>query len=89
MIVYVVATLLACFAAWMAGRDQARRRMWIVASALPLTLVAAARWGVGTDLDFTYLPTFTAVEWVRGGGADDDRIQIRLCGSDGCGGKYI
>ena len=71
MIVYAVATLLACFAAWMAGRDQTRRRIWIVASALPLTLVAAARWGVGTDLDFTYLPTFTAVEWVRGGGGEE------------------
>ena len=70
MIVYFVATSLACFAAWMAGRDQARRRMWIVASALPLTLVAAARWGLGTDLDFTYLPVFTSLEWARGGGGE-------------------
>ena len=70
MIVYATATLLACLAAWMAGRDRERRMVWIVASALPLTLVAATRWGVGTDLDFTYLPTFTAVEWAHGGGGE-------------------
>ena len=70
MIVYVAATLLACLAAWMAGRDSAHRKMWMVASALPLTLVAAARWGLGTDLDFTYLPVFTSLEWVRGGGGE-------------------
>ena len=71
MIVYAAATLLACFAAWMAGRDRARRNVWIVASALPLTLVAAARWGLGTDIDFTYLPVFTSLEWARGGGGEE------------------
>lgn len=71
MTVYVLATLLACLAAWMAGRDHAHRKAWMVASAVPLTLVAAARWGLGTDLDFTYLPAFTALEWMRGGGGED------------------
>ena len=71
MTVYVIATLLSCIAAWMAGRDQAHRKSWIVASALPLTLVAAARWGLGTDVDFTYLPVFTSLEWMRGGGGEE------------------
>ena len=71
MIVYVIATLLSCIAAWMAGCDQSRRKLWIVASALPLTLVAAARWGLGTDVDFTYLPAFTSLEWMRGGGGEE------------------
>ena len=67
MTVYVIATLLACFAAWMADHDHARRKVWMVASVLPLALVAAVRWGVGTDVDFLYLPQFRAVEWMYGG----------------------
>ena len=76
MIAYVTATLLACLAAWMAGRDQSRRRLWIVASALPLTIVAAARWGLGTDVDFLYLPHFFSVEWLHGGASPElsDRL---------------
>ena len=76
MIVYMVATLLACLAAWMARRDQAHRKLWIVASALPLTIVAAARWGLGTDLDFLYLPHFCAVEWMHGGASPELSDQL-------------
>lgn len=71
MIVYVTATLLTCLAAWMAERDRPRRRLWIIASALPLTLVAAARWGLGTDIEFLYIRQFCAVEWMHGGGSPE------------------
>ena len=76
MTVYIVATLLSCMAAWMAERGSAHRKVWMIVSALPLTLVAAARWGIGTDFDFLYLPQFNAVEWIYGGGGEDlaDRL---------------
>ena len=70
MTIYVVATLMSCLAAWMAGRDRRYRMAWMVASALPLTFVAAARWGLGTDHNMTYLPVFKALEWKRGGGGE-------------------
>ena len=76
MIVYVIATFLACFAAWMAGRDLPHRRLWIVASSLPLMLVAAARWGLGTDVGYLYLPQFCSVEWMYGGA--DSELAERL-----------
>lgn len=67
MIVYIVATLLSCALAWYAQRQDGN--VWLrVASALPLAMVAAVRWGVGTDMYFLYLPQFTAVEWFRAGG---------------------
>ena len=65
MIVYAVATAIACLFAWYAPRCEKRALRWscMALSALPLFLVAAARWGVGTDVNFLYLPQFTAVEW--------------------------
>ena len=53
MIVYLVATLLACALAWL-GTKSERRWMWFVAAAIPLTLVSALRWDVGTDFYYTY-----------------------------------
>ena len=63
--IYVVATLLACAAAF----AYERRRTWrwlAVATAVPLLLVAAARWNVGTDLRRTYLPEYRALEQMHG-----------------------
>ena len=76
MIVYATATLLACFAAWMAGRDRDHRMVWIVASALPLIFAAAARWDIGTDVYFLYHPQFCSVEWMHGGGGPELSEQL-------------
>lgn len=75
MIVYLMATICACALAWIGQRSR-RSWPWYVAAALPLTLVAAIRWGVGTDLDFTYLPVFRALQWHRGGGGDQLACQL-------------
>ena len=70
MIVYVSATLLSVGLALAAAKAKIRWP-WMIASALPLTVVAALRWGVGTDVYFTYWPAFTAVEWkIAGGGPE-------------------
>ena len=69
MIVYIVATLLACGLAW-AGSRQERKWSWFVAAAIPLTLVSAIRWDVGTDFYWTYFPAFRAMECLNLGGTD-------------------
>ncbi len=70
MIVYISATALSVGLALMAARAKIRWP-WMIVSALPLTVVAAMRWGLGTDVYFTYWPAFTAVEWkIAGGGPE-------------------
>ena len=70
MIVYVVATVLSCGLAWMGVRSS-RRWPWFVAAAIPLTLVSAIRWDVGTDFYWTYFPAFRAMECLNLGGTDE------------------
>ena len=70
MIVYVVATLLACGLAW-AGSRQERKWPWFVAAAIPLALVSAIRWDVGTDFYWTYFPAFRAMECLNLGGTNE------------------
>ena len=78
MIFYATATLLACLAAWRASRDPQHRLVWMLLSAMPLTLLAAARWGLGTDVDFTYFPVFRALQWVRGGESEELAYELFL-----------
>ena len=61
MAVYVVATALSCWFAWRAEKAE-RKWPWWIAAALPLVLVAAARWGLGTDVYRLYWPQFMAVQ---------------------------
>ena len=61
MTVYLVATALSCWFAWRAEKAE-RRWPWWIAAALPLVLVAAARWGLGTDVRRLYWPQFMAVQ---------------------------
>ena len=61
MLVYVAATALSCWFAWRAEKAE-RKWPWWIAAALPLIVVAAARWGVGTDLRRLYGPQFMAVQ---------------------------
>lgn len=79
MLAYCAATLFSCLlahrfhrrdAASLAGIPSARRWAEILCCALPLVLLSAARWGVGTDFYYTYLPEFRALQWMRGGGGD-------------------
>ena len=70
MIVYVFATLLSCGLAWV-GSKSSRRWAWFVAAAVPLMLVSAIRWDVGTDFYVAYFPTFKAVECMEGGGSNE------------------
>lgn len=44
--------------------------------ALPLLIVSAARWGVGTDFYYTYLPEFRELQWIRGGGGEALREEL-------------
>ena len=71
MVVYVAATLISCLLGWQATRTDRYRILWCIAAALPLALVSALRWGVGTDMFYLYLPQFRAVEWMSGGGGAD------------------
>lgn len=79
MVVYLTATLASCLLAYWCEKRNADaltavdgRRRWaeLVLCALPLMLVSAARWGVGTDFLYTYLPEFRALQWLRAGGGD-------------------
>lgn len=67
MLVYIAATLISCLlAVWCEKRntdalnaiDSKQRWGALVLCSLPLILVSAARWGVGTDFLYTYLPEF-------------------------------
>ena len=79
MLVYIAATLISCLlAVWCEKRntdalnaiDSKQRWGALVLCSLPLILVSAARWGVGTDFLYTYLPEFRALQWLRAGGGD-------------------
>ena len=70
MVIYIIATLLACGLAWIGSRQE-RRWPWLVAAAIPLTLVSAIRWDVGTDFYYTYYPSFCTMECVNLGGTED------------------
>ena len=79
MLVYVFGTLASCLlaarfeqqnAAALTGISARQRWRELVLSALPLLLISAARWGVGTDFFYTYLPEFRALQWLRAGGGD-------------------
>ena len=61
MLVYLAATALSCWFAWRAEKAE-RKWLWWIAAALPLVLVAAMRWGVGTDVRRLYWPQFMAVQ---------------------------
>lgn len=85
MAAYLTATLMSCLLVWRvqkyetAGLRKASvcRRFWQgVLCALPLLLVSAMRWGVGTDFYCTYLPEFRALQWLRGGGGDALRDEL-------------
>ena len=73
MLVYIAATLISCLlAVWCEKRntdalnaiDSKQRWGALVLCSLPLILVSAARWGVGTDFLYTYLPEFRALQWL-------------------------
>lgn len=76
MLTYVLATAFACLLAWLGERSGGRKWPWYLAAAIPLSAVAAARWGLGTDVDFLYLPQFTAVQWHFGG--EGEPLAVRL-----------
>ena len=63
--IYIIATLLACLAAFAYERRRGWRWLTVVA-ALPLLVVASIRWNVGTDFYLTCLPEYRALEQVRG-----------------------
>lgn len=63
--IYIVATILSCLAAF--AYERRREWRWLAAvAAVPLLVVAAARWNVGTDFRRTYLPEYRALEQMRG-----------------------
>lgn len=78
MIVYTVAVLLTVLLAFAYER---RRDLWwlMPLAALPLALVAVARWNVGTDFRRTYLPMYRALEHLRGVGkpAAKEKVFVR------------
>lgn len=76
---YVIATALACLATF-AYERRPRWRLLMTLAALPLCLVAALRWNIGTDFRLTYLPEYKALEHVRGVGrpAAREKAFVRL-----------
>ena len=79
MIAYLSCTLLSCVLAARMQREDAQalggvsaKRRWfeILCCAMPLWLLSALRWGVGTDFFYTYLPEFRALQWLRSGGGE-------------------
>lgn len=70
MIVYILATALTCFLVWF-GERQERKWPWRICAALPLMIVAAIRWDVGTDFYHTYYPASLAFECIKGGSLPD------------------
>lgn len=84
MLIYTAATLLSCLLTWHRQKDyrlrwcrkQHFRRFSNMICALPLLIVSAARWGVGTDFYYTYLPEFRELQWIRGGGGEALRDEL-------------
>ena len=70
MIVYILATALTCLLVWF-GERQERKWPWRICAALPLMIVAAIRWDVGTDFYHTYYPASLAFECIKGGSLPD------------------
>ena len=70
MIVYILATALACLFAWYGERVE-RKWPWRVAAAVPLTLVSMCRFDVGTDIYITYLPAYHAMQCMDAGAGPD------------------
>ena len=66
MTVYVLATALTCLLVWV-GERRDRKWPWRLCAALPLIVVSAIRWDVGTDFHFTYYPASLAFECLKGG----------------------
>ena len=72
--IYLIATILACAAAFAYERRRGWRWLAVVA-AVPLLVVAAARWNVGTDLRRTYLPEYRALEQLRGANVPPAKVR--------------
>ena len=70
MIVYILATALTCFLVWF-GERRERKWPWRICAALPLMIVSAIRWDVGTDFYYTYYPVSLAFECVKEGETTD------------------
>ena len=72
--IYLIATILACAAAF--AYERRREWRWLaVVAAVPLLVVAAARWNVGTDFRRTYLPEYRALEQVRGARVPPEKVK--------------
>lgn len=67
MLVYVFSTALSVVIAVLLSR-RVRWRWLFPLAAVPLILVSVARWRVGTDFAFTYLPEYRAAQHVAGVG---------------------
>ena len=70
MIVYILATALTCLLVWF-GERQRLKWPWRICAALPLIVVSAIRWDVGTDFYFTYYPASLAFDCLKGGSSPD------------------
>lgn len=85
MAAYFTATLMSCLLVWkmqaqsqkaLAERNAGQLFVQSLICALPLLLVSALRWGVGTDFYCTYLPEFRALQWLRYGGGEQLREEL-------------
>lgn len=88
--IYIAATALTSLAAF--AFERRRRWLWLaVLAAVPLCVVAAARWNVGTDFRRTYLPMYRALERLRGSPVhpNDEKAFIRLARKDMYGGTPV
>lgn len=73
VLVYVLSTALTVgLAAWLSRN--ARLRKFFPLAAIPLLLVSVARWRVGTDFAYTYLPEYRAMEHVVGVGKPAEKV---------------
>ena len=70
MTVYILATALTCLLVWF-GERQKLKWPWRICAALPLIIVSAIRWDVGTDFYFTYYPASLAFDCLKGGSSQD------------------
>ena len=73
--IYIVATLLACLAAF--AYERRRKWRWLtVIAAVPLLVVASMRRNVGTDFCLTSLPEYRALEQVHGTRKSPKRVKV-------------